>query len=232
MAIDVIRSKIVVADLSYVKPVFTADYLQIRVLAEVTMPDVLDVEIITPTDLVSLEPQKGVVDSITGFTDTQLFNTVKGISDIATLTEALTVILILIREFSDTLSVPETSFLVDVSKVLTENPLISDTLALDNAKLLIDNGLISDLETKDFSKLITSYGQYYAERDYFLEDYTADTIDGDLVYADDEFTSLLVFGRIVDDTISAVEGGGLYVNTYCEASYFLEDYAGESRTFT
>jgi hypothetical protein len=50
MAIDVIRSKIVIADLSYIKPVFRANYLQIKVIAEVTMPDVLHVDIVTPVD--------------------------------------------------------------------------------------------------------------------------------------------------------------------------------------
>lgn len=232
MTIDVIRSKIVIAGLSYIQPVFRADYLQIRVIAEVTMPDFLGVEILTPTDLITLETQKGFADSTAGFTDGQIVDTAKGISDLATITEALVVILILIREFSDTFGVDETSFLLDISKVLTENPLVSDTLALDNAKLLVDNGLISDLTTKVFDKSIISYGEYYAERDYFLEDYTADTIVGDLAYADDAFSKLLIFGRTVEDAISVVEGGGLYMNTYCQASYFLEDYAGESRTFT
>ncbi len=232
MAIDVIRSKIVIAGLSYIQPVFKADYLQIRVIAEVTMPDFLGVEILTPTDLITLETQKGFSDSTAGFTDTQVIDTDKGISDAVTLAETLIVILILIRDFSDTFGIDETSFLLDISKALSENPLVSDTLALDSAKLLGDNGLISDLTTKVFNKSIISYGEYYAEKGYFLQDYTADTIVGDLAYADDEFTKLLIFGRTVEDTLSAVEGGGLYMNTYCQASYFLEDYAGLSRTFT
>jgi hypothetical protein len=69
MTIDVIRSKIVIAGLSYVQPVFKADYLQIRVTAEVTMPDVLNVDIVTPVDLVSLSTTKALTDATSELID-------------------------------------------------------------------------------------------------------------------------------------------------------------------
>ena len=101
MAIDVIRSKIVIAELSYVKPVFTADYLQIRVLAEVTMPDVLSVDIITPVDLVSLEPQKSFSDSTTGFTDSETVAALKGISDTLTIVDSADITYVIGKAIAD-----------------------------------------------------------------------------------------------------------------------------------
>jgi hypothetical protein len=311
MAIDVIRSKIVIADLSYIKPVFRASYIQIKVIAEVTMPDVLNVDIITPVDLISLRPEKAFFDSTTGFTDSETVEALKGISesltmvdsadityvigkaladlqpiveslaktstkplpnddlylidnmdgdiefqfvkvvnelqfiaeqaslaiekpasDVLSFADAISVLLIIVRDFSENLSITQTDFTLVLSKLLQENPLISDTLAVDNDKVLVDNGLTLDLAAKQFSKLILGYGEDYAEIGYFLEDYTADTIVGDRAFTNDEVNTLVIYGRSLADSAGVVEGGGVYMNTYCEASYFLEDYAGESRTFT
>ena len=63
MAITVPNSKIVITGLSYVQPKFAASYLQVNVTAEVTMPDVLSVEIITPADDLVLAFSKKLVDS-------------------------------------------------------------------------------------------------------------------------------------------------------------------------
>jgi hypothetical protein len=90
MAIDVIRSKIVIADLSYIKPVFRANYLQIKVIAEVTMPDVLNVDIVTPIDLVSLSTTKSLSDVTNGFLDQIVRTLGKSFADSATSTDLLT----------------------------------------------------------------------------------------------------------------------------------------------
>ena len=90
MAIDVIRSKIVIADLSYIKPVFRANYLQIKVIAEVTMPDVLNVDIVTPVDLVSLSTTKSLSDVTNGFLDQIVRTLGKSFADSVTSTDLLT----------------------------------------------------------------------------------------------------------------------------------------------
>ena len=90
MAIDVIRSKIVIADLSYIKPVFRANYLQIKVIAEVTMPDVLNVDIVTPVDLVTLNTTKSLSDVTDGFLDQIVRSFSKPFADSATSTDVLT----------------------------------------------------------------------------------------------------------------------------------------------
>jgi hypothetical protein len=89
MAIDVIRSKIVIADLSYIRPVFRANYLQIRVAAEVTMPDVLNVDIVTPVDLVSLSTTKSLSDITNGFLDQIVRTLNKPFADSAVSTDLL-----------------------------------------------------------------------------------------------------------------------------------------------
>lgn len=63
MTIYVPHSKIVIAGLNYVQPVVAASYLQINVVAEVTMPDVLAVEVITPADDLVLAFSKKLVDA-------------------------------------------------------------------------------------------------------------------------------------------------------------------------
>jgi hypothetical protein len=90
MAIDVIRSKIVIAGLSYIKPVFRANYLQIKVIAEVTMPDVLNVDIVTPVDLVTLSTTKSLSDVTDGFTDVLVRVFGKALADSALGTDILT----------------------------------------------------------------------------------------------------------------------------------------------
>ena len=69
MSVNVIRSKILIVNKSYVEPIFKASYIQVKVFAEVTFPDVLAVDIVTPTDLVKLSTSKALVDSTNSLID-------------------------------------------------------------------------------------------------------------------------------------------------------------------
>lgn len=64
MSIYVPHSKIVIAGLDYVQPVVATSYLQVKVIAEVTMPDVLAVDVVTPLDDAVLAFSKATVDAL------------------------------------------------------------------------------------------------------------------------------------------------------------------------
>jgi hypothetical protein len=252
MAIDVIRSKIVIASLSYVQPVFTANYLQIRVVAEVTMPDVLNVDIVTPTDLVSLSTTKALIDTTDGFTD-RLVEVIFGkvladtpvLSDLATIgdiqphrdgvdtatpVEAITGF-IFEKYIADTFAM-----LDDVVAVRLFERSFADSLSIpDEPYKNITPADPGDLAaTSDSSSL----GTDKALSDAFG---MIDNMDGDIEYLLFKVTSESISSsdaQIIDfnpqkaDNIATDSSGVLSMQDYCDITYFLEDYVGLSRTFT
>ena len=89
MSVNVIRSKILIANKSYVELIFKASYIQVKVFAEVTFPDVLAVDIVTPTDLVRLSTSKALVDSTNSLIDKLVKSLGKGNIDSLTSTDAI-----------------------------------------------------------------------------------------------------------------------------------------------
>ena len=252
MAIDVIRSKIVIADLSYIKPVFRANYLQIKVIAEVTMPDVLNVDIVTPVDLVSLSTTKALSDATNGFTD-QLVEIVFGktLADTSILTD-----LAVIGDIQPHIDGIDVAYPTDTITGITFQKYLADTFELlDDAvavrlyqrsfadaftlpdvpyKSFIPNGKIDTASALDASLINTNK----ALADSFT---MVDNMDGDIQYLFFKTTNDFISGndtQIIDfsaqkaDNITTSSSGILYMQDYCDITYFLEDYVGLSRTFT
>lgn len=69
MSVYVKNGNIIIQSVSYIEPVFAASYLDIAVQAEVTMPDVLAVDIITPADDLDISFAKRLADTYSGFRD-------------------------------------------------------------------------------------------------------------------------------------------------------------------
>lgn len=252
MAIDVIRSKIVIADLSYVKPVFTADYLQIRVVAEVTMPDVLNVDIVTPVDLVYLSTTKAFSDTTDGFTD-KLVEIVfgKGIADTPVLSDLAVIGNIqphkdgidiatpadAITGFTFTKYIADTFSMLDAAvAVRLYERSFSDSLTVPDVpyKDIIPEGKTDLAATSDSSSL----GTNKALSDAFG---MIDNMDGNIEYLLFKVTSDSISSsdtQIIDfnpqkaDNIATDSSGILSMQDYCDITYFLEDYVGLSRTFT
>jgi hypothetical protein len=252
MAIDVIRSKIVIADLSYIKPVFRANYLQIKVIAEVTMPDVLNVDIVTPVDLVSLSTTKALSDVTDGFTD-QLVEIVFGktLADTPILSD-LTVIgdIQPHRDGIDIVSPTDTIAGITFQKYLT------DTFELLDAAIAVrlyersfaDSFTLPDVPYKSFTPnekldVASAVDASSLDTSKALSDSLAmlDNMDGDIEYllfkvTSDSISSL--DAQIIDfnpqkaDNIATDDSGILSMQDYCDITYFLEDYVGISRTFT
>jgi len=136
MPIDVIRSKIVISGASYVQPVFRADYLQIKVIAEVTMPDVLNVDIVTPTDLVSLSTTKALSDATDGFLDQLVRSFSKPFADSANETDVLRYVFQ--KRLADTQSLTDAAN-VSFTKLLADNTSPLDLASLEAVKALADS---------------------------------------------------------------------------------------------
>lgn len=251
MAIDVIRSKIVIADLSYIKPVFRANYLQIKVIAEVTMPDVLNVDIVTPIDLVSLSTTKALSDSTDGFTDAlvQIFG--KTLADTQVLSD-LTVIGD-IQPHRDGIDV---AYPTDTITGITFQKYLADTFELLDAAVVVklyqrsfaDNFTLPDVPYKSFTsngKIDTASAldaSLINTNKALADSFTmVDNMDGDIQYLFFKTTNDFISGndtQIIDfsaqkaDNITTSSSGILYMQDYCDITYFLEDYVGLSRTFT
>lgn len=136
MPIDVIRSKIVIAGLSYIQPVFTADYLQIKVIAEVTMPDVLNVDIVTPTDLVSLSTAKSFSDTTNGFVDSLVRSFGKVFADNTTESDVLRYAFQ--KKLADAQSLADAKS-ISIGKLLADSTSPTDLASLEPVKALADS---------------------------------------------------------------------------------------------
>lgn len=126
-------------------------------------------------------------------------------------------------------------FDLDLTKYLTDAASFVDTLSFNTSKPLSDTFSVSESEVYSFSKALS---------DTF---YVTDDIDGNASVEDDQnmsFTkkrtdlafaldNLLVksIAKPVSDTTIASESGIVRGQSYCDLSYFLEDYVGFLETF-
>lgn len=178
MPIDVIRSKIVIAGLSYIQPVFQADYLQIRVIAEVTMPDVLNVDIVTPTDLVTLSTTKALSDTVTGIYDDVARSTGKGLTDSFTMEDSVDIEYWIEKNLADTQAIID-SLTRSVSKALADAAVPTDSATRATTKGLSDvyAGFLDEITSKSTTKGLTDSFSMLDSVDieYWIEKNLADT---------------------------------------------------------
>ena len=82
MAITVSPDRIILTGVSYIEAGFEASWTDVAVFAEVTFPDVLSVDVVTPTDFVSKTPGKVLKDTYSGFVDKTVLEPNKGLFDV------------------------------------------------------------------------------------------------------------------------------------------------------
>lgn len=138
MTIYVPHSKILIAGLSYVQPVAAASYLQVKVIAEVTMPDVLAVEIVTPVDDAILAFEKALAESET-LTDRPYKTAGKILTDIVTTVED-------IQRIHPHKGLSDTEILLEELAYVFAKGVINDTiLPSDNSQFVVDKVVLPDL---------------------------------------------------------------------------------------
>ena len=216
---------------SYLQPTFTVRYIEINICAAVTFPGVLGVEVITPTDLVNLTFSKPIND-LQSILDQDTLGIDKGIGDGLSLTDFVATLLVFQRTFSEIASLSDAS-IINLSKPLSDAISVPDLATLSFVKApFTDQVTSADTSYKDFEKLVKGLAQDYCDPSYFLEDYVQDIVTGDWVYASDNVTKLVTYGRQIDDNMPLSSSGLLSMQNYSDLTYFLEDYVGTSRTFT
>lgn len=172
MSINVLASTIVIASISYAQPIYEAQYIEpvvqanytevvtqtsyteVQVLVELSIAGRIEVDVITPTDLVSLGINKGFNDSLGGFTDTflKVFN--KQPQDTLTSSEQITSRAIE-KALSDIQAVAEAKQITLVKAILdTTTPI--ELAKLQSIKALADTvGASIEQTSRDFYKALS-----------------------------------------------------------------------------
>jgi len=133
-----------VAQINYTQPVFQSSYMQVQVTAEVTFPDVLGVEIVTPTDLVTLTFDKQVSDNTEGFEDfvSRVFS--KSLADSFTIEDSIEIRRQIEKALADTQIVTEI-LSTSVAKALEDGSILAELASLTAAKALTDTQIVIEI---------------------------------------------------------------------------------------
>lgn len=256
MAITVSPDRIILTGVSYIEAGFEASWTDVAVFAEVTFPDVLSVDIVTPTDLVAKSTTKLTVDGFNANTDklVQLFQ--KTLADIVTVTEGPEFTYTYGARESDTQALadafkyaknkvlaPETLYLIDnmdgdiefaMVKVIGELQLLQEAIANNVGKNLADSIEPADV----FSKLLIILRTF---ADTLTSSDTLEAIDLDKNLTEDQpntdSVSLAPAKLFADDTpaledsywhfyLAALGSAYDYTLPYPEPAYFAQNYVG------
>lgn len=137
MGIRVNPSKAVVSSISYLEPEAQAQWLEINVLAQASFPDVLSVDVVTPTDLITLATNKGLQDSTDGLADVLIRALTKALADSFTMQDSTDIAYSIEKNLADTQAVVE-SLRRTVAKALADASSVADSASLAHSKSLAD----------------------------------------------------------------------------------------------
>ena len=176
MAIRIDPNQEVKFEVSYLQPTFTTSYIDVQVSAAVTFPDVLSVDVVTPTDLVTLATTKALSDTYSGFQDKAIRGFVKARTDSVTMTDDVDIDFFLQKFLADIQSVADND-VFSFSKALTDSAAPLDSLAKATQKALTDvyTGFL-DQTAISFDKAAADSVVMFddADIDYWIEKNLAD----------------------------------------------------------
>lgn len=198
------------AQVSYVEASFQANWVDVSVVAEVTFPDVLAVDIVNPSDTIYKSTIKQFADSfgVSGETLTQAVQ--KVFAEAVTPEDVVSILLIYQRTFTDAFAALD-AVAYGFDKPLADYFAGIDALRFATTKQFADTvGMVDNMDTDIQYMIIKTISELV---------YTADAriIEAVLAKADSVVTS---------------SSGLLVMQDYCDITYFAEDYVGQSRTFT
>jgi hypothetical protein len=198
------------ASVAYVEASALANWVDVQVIAEVTMPDVLAVEIINPVDAVSKTTIKQFADSF-GVSEDKLVQVVQKVfTEAVTPTDIVNILLVYQRTFADTFTALD-NVTLGVTKNLEDLVANVDLLSFSTAKGFSDVvGMLDNMDTDIQYEIIKTISE--------------------LIYTADAHIIQSILAKA--DLVTMDSSGSLLMQDYCDITYFLEDYVGTSRTFT
>jgi hypothetical protein len=161
-------------------------------------------------DQAALTTDKSFAGDSIAFSDSTVLTAAPVYSDSVGLTDVIVPVLVFIRDFADTTSVADASTRL-ISPTYTDIVTSADTIAFSHDKAFADGFAMNDLA--DAGGPVWSF---------------SDTTANIITMSD---SSLLSNDKGVADSASASDSGVLYSQSYCDLTYFAQDYVGESRTF-
>lgn len=208
MAIRLDPNQEVKFEVSYLQPTFTVSYIDVQVSAAVTFPDVLAVDVITPTDLVTLSTTKGLSESLVA-TETLSQIVAKALTEGFTATDVINVQTIYTRSFSENLVSGDSYLLgIQLNKSETVNP--ADTLAIQFSTQLADSVNMIDMMDGDLDFfLLKVISEFSTLSDQYLIDFASEK----------------------SDNMSLSDTGYILSQDYVEFGYFAQDYVGFAQIF-
>lgn len=204
-----IVSSAVSISIGFIEPVFQASWLDARVFAQSTMPDVLTVEILSVTDTARISFNKPATDQM-ATSDYSNKTVGKGLFEVVTQTDIAHIVKIFIRAFDDTFAVPDFFVNEFVTPKYEIQPVLDDS-AWDY--------------TKNVSELLSLTDVMDGGINYQIIKTRADSIESLDAYRVD-------FSTNKADNVATSSSGILAMQDYCDITYFLEDYVGLSRAFS
>jgi len=144
------------------------------------------------------------IDEVQSVVDQTSTEAQKGILDSVAFSDAISTLLIFIRSFSESFSVPDTT-VYNLEKTLSDILVSLDSQSFIITKPISDEITIPELAAKDFSKEVIGSAQIYVDPTYFLtQDYVNDVVSGDYVYAGlDEILLALIRVKSLADDVQA-----------------------------
>ena len=236
---------------SYLEASFSASWLDASVFAEVTFPDVLSVDIVTPVDLVTLSVTKVISDATDGFTDTLTSVFDKTVVDTPILND-----LVVIGDIQPHRDGDDDAYPTDTITGFVFEKYLADTFEMLDVALAVrlyeryfsDDFTLPDVPYKSFipkgkTDSAATSDTSYRGVDKALSDTfgMVDNMDGNIEYLLFKITSESILSsdaQTVDfkpnkaDNVSTSSSGILAMQDYCDITYFLQDYVGTSRTLT
>ncbi len=215
-------------EVSYLQPTFTVSYLDINICAAVTFPDVLSVDVVTPTDLVALTTTKALSDTYSGFQDTAIRGFVKASTDSVTMTDDIDIDFFLqkflsenqgltdakayqlVKPFFESLTpadVKQISFVKQLADVVNAP---TDTIVTAIQKSLTDSVTLTDvaqafrLYIRDFSESLSAPDSYSLDIQPGQELDSAVVSDNEILAVDKAFSEGLNLLDNMDGNIEYV----------------------------
>lgn len=234
MAITVRPDRVILTGVSYVEASFEASWVDVSVFAEVSFPDVISVEVITPSDRPYLNPAKVFFDGFFANTDFSTKQFAKGSFETLSTADLIEILIVVTRTFSDSFSGLDAVSIDFFNKALADSFSTSDALNRSVEKPLQDTAVLSPLYSAHVEKVamgvVSDYTLPYPEPPYFAQNYVGGQ-QGDIVSTSDTFTSQRIYGRFPVESLVSSDAGVVVMQDYANLTYFMEDYVGVGRTF-